>query len=175
MKKFSIALLSVLLTAAGFAATPHLGPNAIGDLGLVTLGEYAFSNPVIIDLAPTNAPLTNGVYAIRCQIIYVDEDVQVPKDEQSFEVLRQTGDWLTEQLRAFIAENYSGAEFEDLCARYFEGAIGIDLATKFPFFVWERMGDADLRVDIVKVQVFADGDLRRALIDILREQPQAAR
>ena len=168
MKKFSIALLTALLAVAGLAVTPHLGPNAIGDLGLVTLGEYAFSNPVIINLAPTNAPLTNGVYTIRCQIIYVDEDVQVPKDEQSFEALRQTGDWLTEQLKAFIAENYSGLEFEDLCDRYFEGEIGIDLAHKFPLFVQERMDDVDLRIDIVKVQVFADGDLRRALIDILK-------
>lgn len=170
MKKLPIAVFSLLVASTVFAATPHLGPNAIGDLGLVTLGEYAFSNPVIIDLAPTNAPQTNGVYAIRCQIIYVDEDVQVPKDEQAFEDLRQTGDWLTEQLKAFIAENYAGAEFEDLCSRYFEGAIGIDLAIRFPFFVWDRMGEADRRIDIVKVQVFADGDLRRALIDIHNEQ-----
>ena len=170
MKKILTVLATALISTTVVAAIPHLGLNAIGDLGLVTLGEYAFSNPLTVNLAPTNAPLADGVYAIRCQIIYVDEDVQVPKDDVSLELLRQTGDWLTDRLREFIEGNYAGAEFEDLRDRYFEGAIGIDLAEKFPAFVRARMVEANLKVDIVKVQIFADGDLRRALIGQLKAQ-----
>lgn len=170
MKKILTVFAAALISTTAVAAVPHLGLNAIGDLGLVTLGEYAFSNPLTVDLAPTNAPQAGGVYAVRCQIIYVDEDVQEPKDVVSLELLRRTGDWLSERLREFIGGNYAGAEFEDLCNRYFEGEIGIDLDEKFPAFVRARMIEANLKVNIVKVQVFADGDLRRALIDLLKAQ-----
>ena len=170
MKKSLVFWAAALASMAVCAAVPHLGLNAIGDLGLVMLGEYAFSNPLTVDLAPTNAPDADGVYSVRCQIIYVDEDVQVPKDDVSLELLRQTGDWLTDRLREFIEGNYARAEFENLRDRYFEGAIGIDLDEKFPAFVRARMIEANLKVDVVKVQIFADGDLRRSLIGLLKAQ-----
>lgn len=159
----------MLLAVSAFASVPQFGLNAIGDFSLVTLGKYTFSTPVMIDLAPTNAPLTNGTYAVKCQVIYVDGDLQAPTNELELEKLRQTGDWLTEQLKDFVADNYRGAEYEDLIRRYYEGAIGIDLDQQFPAFVRERKAEANLDIEIVKVQIFAEGDLRRALIAVLKE------
>ena len=159
----------MLLAVSAFASVPQFGLNAIGDFSLVTLGKYTFSTPVMIDLAPTNAPSTNGTYAVKCQVIYVDGDLQAPTNELELEKLRQTGDWLTEQLKDFVADNYRGAEYEDLVRRYYEGAIGIDLDQQFPAFVRERMAEANLDIEIVKVQIFAEGDLRRALIAVLKE------
>ena len=159
----------MLLAVSVFASVPPFGLNAIGDFSLVTLGKYTFSTPVMIDLAPTNAPLTNGTYAVKCQVIYVDGDLQAPTNELELEKLRQTGDWLTAQLKDFVADNYRGAEYEDLVRRYYEGAIGIDLDQQFPAFVRERKAEANLDIEIVKVQIFAEGDLRRALIAVLKE------
>lgn len=159
----------MLLAVSAFASVPQFGLNAIGDFSLVTLGKYTFSTPVMIDLAPTNAPSTNGTYAVKCQVIYVDGDLQAPTNELELEKLRQTGDWLTEQLKDFVADNYRGAEYEDLVRRYYEGAIGIDLDQQFPAFVRERKAEANLDIEIVKVQIFAEGDLRRALIAVLKE------
>lgn len=159
----------MLLAVSVFASVPQFGLNAIGDFSLVTLGKYTFSTPVMIDLAPTNAPLTNGTYAVKCQVIYVDGDLQAPTNELELEKLRQTGDWLTAQLKDFVADNYRGAEYEDLIRRYYEGAIGIDLDQQFPAFVRERKAEANLDIEIVKVQIFAEGDLRRALIAVLKE------
>ncbi len=159
----------MLLAVSAFASVPQFGLNAIGDFSLVTLGKYTFSTPVMIDLAPTNAPLTNGTYAVKCQVIYVDGDLQAPTNELELEKLRQTGDWLTAQLKDFVADNYRGAEYEDLVRRYYEGAIGIDLDQQFPAFVRERKAEANLDIEIVKVQIFAEGDLRRALIAVLKE------
>ena len=169
MKKFSFAIGTVLFALSSFASVPQFGLNAIGDFSLVTLGKYTFSTPVVVDLAPTNAPATNVTCAVRCQVIYVDGDVQSPTDELELEKLRQTGDWLTEQLKDFVADNYRGAEYEDLVRRYYEGAIGIDLDQRFPVFVRERMAEAGLDIEVVKVQIFAEGGLRRALIDVLKE------
>lgn len=159
----------MLLAVSAFASVPQFGLNAIGDFSLVTLGKYTFSTPVMIDLAPTNAPSTNGTYAVKCQVIYVDGDLQAPTNELELEKLRQTGDWLTAQLKDFVADNYRGAEYEDLIRRYYEGAIGIDLDQQFPAFVRERKAEANLDIEIVKVQIFAEGDLRRALIAVLKE------
>lgn len=159
----------MLLAVSAFASVPQFGLNAIGDFSLVTLGKYTFSTPVMIDLAPTNAPSTNGTYAVKCQVIYVDGDLQAPTNELELEKLRQTGDWLTAQLKDFVADNYRGAEYEDLVRRYYEGAIGIDLDQQFPAFVRERKSEANLDIEIVKVQIFAEGDLRRALIAVLKE------
>ena len=159
----------MLLAVSAFASVPQFGLNAIGDFSLVTLGKYTFSTPVLIDLAPTNAPSTNGTYAVKCQVIYVDGDLQAPTNELELEKLRQTGDWLTAQLKDFVADNYRGAEYEDLVRRYYEGAIGIDLEQQFPAFVRERKAEANLDIEIVKVQIFAEGDLRRALIAVLKE------
>ena len=159
----------MLLAVSAFASVPQFGLNAIGDFSLVTLGKYTFSTPVMIDLAPTNAPLTNGTYAVKCQVIYVDGDLQAPTNELELEKLRQAGDWLTAQLKDFVADNYRGAEYEDLVRRYYEGAIGIDLDQQFPAFVRERKAEANLDIEIVKVQIFAEGDLRRALIAVLKE------
>lgn len=159
----------MLLAVSVFASVPQFGLNAIGDFSLVTLGKYTFSTPVMIDLAPTNAPSTNGTYAVKCQVIYVDGDLQAPTNELELEKLRQTGDWLTAQLKDFVADNYRGAEYEDLVRRYYEGAIGIDLDLQFPAFVRERKAEANLDIEIVKVQIFAEGDLRRALIAVLKE------
>lgn len=159
----------MLLAVSVFASVPQFGLNAIGDFSLVTLGKYTFSTPVMVDLAPTNAPSTNGTYAVKCQVIYVDGDLQAPTNELELEKLRQTGDWLTAQLKDFVADNYRGAEYEDLIRRYYEGAIGIDLDLQFPAFVRERKAEANLDIEIVKVQIFAEGDLRRALIAVLKE------
>lgn len=159
----------MLLAVSVFASVPQFGLNAIGDFSLVTLGKYTFSTPVMVDLAPTNAPSTNGTYAVKCQVIYVDGDLQAPTNELELEKLRQTGDWLTAQLKDFVADNYRGAEYEDLIRRYYEGAIGIDLDQQFPAFVRERKAEANLDIEIVKVQIFAEGDLRRALIAVLKE------
>ena len=169
MRKICFTAGAKLLAVSAFASVPQFGLNAIGDFSLVTLGKYTFSTPVMIDLAPTNAPLTNGTYAVKCQVIYVDGDLQAPTNELELEKLRQTGDWLTAQLKDFVADNYRGAEYEDLVRRYYEGAIGIDLDQQFPAFVRERKAEANLDIEIVKVQIFAEGDLRRALIAVLKE------
>ena len=70
MKKICFTAGAMLLAVSAFASVPQFGLNAIGDFSLVTLGKYTFSTPVMIDLAPTNAPLTNGTYAVKCQVIY---------------------------------------------------------------------------------------------------------
>ena len=162
--KFSIAVLVVSIAFSAFSYVPQFGLNAIGDFGLVTLGKYTFSNPTVIDLSPTNSPVTNVSYSVRCQIIYVDGDVQSPKSELELNKLRLIGDWLTNALRDFMAERYAGAEFEDLIARYYDGAIGFDVDAQFPIYVQERMAEDNLDIEVVKVQISAEDEFRNALI-----------
>lgn len=174
MKNLLFLTSVAILSFSAFAVVPQFGINGIGDFSLVTLGKYTFSTPVSIELMPTNAPSTNGTYAVRCQVIYVDGDLQSPSNEDDLEALRQTGDWLIDQLKVFIADNYRGAEFDDLVRRYYEGAIGSDLDQQFPLFVTERMQEAGLDVEVVKVQVSAEGDLRTELISFHKAQKALA-
>ena len=170
--RFSIAALVVSIAFSAFSYIPQFGLNAIGDFGLVTLGKYSFSNPTVIDLAPTNAPITNVSYSVRCQVIYVDGGVQSPKSELELEKLRLTGDWLTNTLKDFMSERYVGAEFDDLIRHYYKGDIGLDVDARFPVYVQERMSEADLDIEVVKVQISAENEFRSALVSYLRSQQE---
>ena len=162
--RFSIAALVVSIAFSAFSYVPQFGLNAIGDFGLVTLGKYTFSNPTKIDLSPTNAPITNVSYSVRCQVVYVDADVQSPKSELELEKLRLTGDWLTNALKDFVSERYAGAEFDDLIRHYYKGDIGHDVDAQFPIYVQERMAEDNLDIEVVKVQISAEDEFRNALI-----------
>ena len=170
--RFSAAALVVSIAFSAFSYVPQFGLNAIGDFGLVTLGKYTFSNPTVIDLSPTNAPVTNVSYSVRCQVIYVDGEVQSPKSELELEKLRLTGDWLTDVLKDFLSERYAGAEFDDLVRRYYEGDIGLDVDAQFPSYVRERMAEADLDIEVVKVQISAEDEFRNALISYWKSQQE---
>lgn len=166
MKKIAFVAVVLLVSMTGFADTyaTHFGLNAIGDFGLVTLGRYTFANPVTFDLAPTNAPRADAVYSVRCQVIYVDSVVQDPKTDDELEDLRLTGDWLNDQLQSFIDENLKGGEYEELLQRYYEGGIGIDIDRQFRRFVEEHQAESAVGIEVVKVQISAEDDLRRDLI-----------
>lgn len=170
--RFSIAALVVSIAFSAFSYVPQFGLNAIGDFGLVTLGKYTFSNPTVIDLSPTNAPTTNVSYSVRCQVIYVDADVQSPKSELELEKLRLTGDWLTNALKDFMSERYAGAEFDDLIRLYYKGDIGLDVDAQFPIYVKKRMAEADLDIEVVKVQISAEDEFRNALISCWKSLQQ---
>lgn len=153
------------LTAAAVSAAfdiPQWEINDIGDSGLVSIGKYTFCNSTVIDLMPKNAPITDASYSVRCQVIYV------AKDEWEWEKRRQTCVWLTNVLKNFMVERYSGFEFEDLIGRYYGGAIGDDVDEQFWSYVQGRMSEADLEEDLdiesVSVQICAEGELRNALI-----------
>ena len=171
-RKLTVAVGAMLLALSSLATVPQFGLNAIGDFGLVTLGKYTFSNPTVMDLSPTNAPVTNVSYSVRCQVIYVDGDVQSPKSELELEKLRRTGDWLTDALKDFVSERYAGAEFDDLVRRYYEGDIGLDVDAQFPSYVRERMAEADLDIEVVKVQISAEDEFRNALISYWKSQQE---
>ena len=164
MKKLLVLVVLAILSMPGFAYRSQFGVSEVGNAKLEAIGKYKFSDFVTVDLAPTNAPSTNAVYAVRCQVIYTDRDEDGPLDtDLQRRGLQLTGGWLLEQLEDFVAANYSGAEFADLIQNYYIGAVGVDINQRFPLVVKERMAEVGLDLDVVRVQVLADADLLREL------------
>lgn len=164
MKKLFLVAFWTVLSFSGFAYQAQFGLSEVGDYKLEAIGKCRFSNFMEVNLAPTNAPSTNGVYTVRCQVIYTDSADEGPivTDFQRWG-LRLTGDWLLDQLKDFISENYVGAEFDDLLGKFYAGAVGVDLNERFPLVIKEKMADAGLNLDVVRIQVLAEADLLRAL------------
>ena len=164
MKKWFLVAVLAVLSLSGLSYQAQFGLNEVGNYRLEAVGKCRFSDFVDVNLAPTNAPSTNGVYAVRCQVIYTDSADEGPiVTEFQRWGLRLTGDWLLDQLKDFISENYVGAEFDDLVGKFYAGAFGVDLNERFPLVVKEKMADAGLNLDVVRIQVLAEADLLRAL------------
>ncbi len=147
-----------------------ISQNAIGDWSVVTIGGFTFAKTISIDLAPTNAPMADASYAIRCQVIYRDAKVYRPETIEELVFVRQTGALLNAWLREFVTEQYVGAEFKELVEAYFQKNLAKDLNSKFPAFVREKIDamDSSARpdVDTVTVTVEAEGELRSALVEL---------
>ena len=164
MKKSFFAWVLAVLSLPGLSYQAQFGLNEVGNYRLEAVGKCRFSDFVDVNLAPTNAPSANGVYSVRCQVIYTDSADEGPivTNLQRWE-LRLTGDWLVDQLKDFISENYVGAEFDDLVGKFYAGSFGVDLNERFPLVVKEKMANAGLNLDVVRIQVLAEADLLRAL------------
>ena len=175
MKTFLVSAALVLFSVSGFAYQSQFGLGDVGDFRLEAIGRYKFSDFATIDLMPTNAPSSNGLYRVRCQVIFTDSDDDRPLEtDLQRRGLQLTGDWLLDQLKVFVAENYVGAEFDDLLGKFYSGVIGIDVNERFPLSVKERMADVGLDLDVVRIQVLADADLlselRALFAKVVQEQ-----
>ncbi len=142
--------------------------NSIGDGTIVGVGGFTFAKPISIDLAPTNAPVSDAAYTIRCQIVYTDEVNDRPDTLEKLSVARMTGAILNEWLVEFVEEEYVGAEFSALVEEYYQKNLTDDLNREFQKFVSEKISAMDsvdrLAVNAVAVTVEAEGDLRTALL-----------
>ena len=151
--------------------------NGIGDSKLLTLGGYSFAKPFSIDLAPTNAPDEEASYSIRCQIIYVDRNMQRPETDEERAQVRMTGRRLNDWLKEFVFAQYVGVEYDTLLAAYFDHRIEKDLNALFPEYVAEKIASMapDERLDIaaVTVDIEAEGEFRAALVELLNQQMAA--
>ena len=143
--------------------------NGIGDWNVLTLGGYTIAKPISVDLAPTNAPDISVQYSIRCQLIYRDNLIPRPTSDDELDIVIRTGDVLNWWLKDFIADEYAGAEYDDLLAKYKSGALAYDLNTKFPGYIAEQISKiedprARPNIDTVTVTVSAEGAFRKDLI-----------
>lgn len=163
MKKFFV-VIAFVLSVTSFAYQSQFGVSELGDFRLEALGRYMFSDFASVDLAPVHAPSSNGVYSVRCQIVFTNEGEDGPLENDAQRLrLQLTGGWLLDQLKDFVSANYTGAEFSDLVQNYYIGAFGVDINQRFPAVVKERMSDVGLNLNVVRVQVLADADLLREL------------
>ena len=108
MKKMSILfLVSAFVCTTAFADYDcQVSSNGIGDWRLVTIGGFTFAKPISIDLYPTNAPLRDTAYPIRCQVIYKDNQIVRPMSDDELEIIRRTGETLNSWLVEFIVADY---------------------------------------------------------------------
>ena len=169
MKVKNLMLLMVALIASfsAYAYDYQVASNELGDWNLVTLGGFTLTKSFSVDLAPTNAPADDLTYAINCKIIYSDNDITRPRTDEELKIVRQTGSVLNAWLKDFIAEQYRGAEFDELIKTYISGNFAEDLNDRFPKYVKEQndalSSDERLDIDTVTVEVEAVGAFKGVL------------
>ena len=160
-----------LLAIASTAFAEVTLKNGIGDRILVSVGRgVTLAKPVTIDLMPTNAPVSDASYSIRCRIIYEDDEIPTPT-EDSLDRVWDTWELLNKWLKEFVSGRYAGMEYEDLIAYYYAKDLSVEINDLFPLYVEEQMGEmaAEDRPNIktVTVEVEAEGEFRAALIQLM--------
>ena len=168
MKTKLLSTLVFVLAIASTAFAEVTLKNGIGDRILVSVGRgVTLAKPVSIDLMPTNAPVSNASYSIRCRIIYEDDDIPSPT-EDSLDRVWDTWELLNKWLKEFVSGRYAGMEYEDLIAYYYAKDLSVEINDLFPIYIEEQMAEmaAEDRPNIktVTVEVEAEGEFRSALI-----------
>lgn len=163
MKKRSIALLafSAMAFSASAGDVQHDYVTSSDGLRLVTVDDVRHVMPLLVDLAPTNAPVPGGVYALRCQVVYEDHAGRTARND--FVRIRATNDYLNELLAEFLQERVVGrdyAEMTDWCVGLLaDGALELNAWFYERNVTDERLAD----VKIVLVQVEPSGNLWKDL------------
>lgn len=151
--------------------------NTIGDWKIFTLGGYTLAEPMVVDLAPTNAPDPNARYSLRCQVAYKDNVIPRPSTDAEFELVLKIAGIMNSWLREFIDQEYVGAEYEELLKAYKSGAVRKDLVKKFPDYVAAQISVMDpserLDIETVTVDIEAVGAFREELIKEMEKESQA--
>ena len=171
-------LLSTLVFVLAIASTAFAEvtlKNGIGDRILVSVGRgVTLAKPVSIDLMPTNAPVSNASYSIRCRIIYEDDDIPSPTQD-SLDRVCDTWELLNKWLGELVTSRYAGMEYEDLVSYYYAKDLSVEINDLFPRYVEEQIGEmvAEYRPNIktVNVDVEAEGKFRDALIQLMESDP----
>ena len=173
-------LLFVVAIACATAFARHnyqCYSNTIGDWKILTLGGYTLAEPMVVDLAPTNAPDANARYSLRCQVAYKDNVIPRPTSEAEFELVLKIAGVMNSWLKDFIDQEYVGAEYEELLKAYKSGSVRKDLAKKFPDYVAAQISamDPSGRPDIetVTVDIEAVGAFRDELIKEMEKESPA--
>ena len=168
--KLLSSTLVFVLAIASTAFAEVTAKNGIGDRNLVSIKGVTFAKPFSIDLMPTNAPVSNASYSIRCRIIYEDDDIPSPTQDLLDRVC-DTWELLNKWLGEFVSGRYAGMEYEDLIAYYYAKDLSVEINDLFPKHVEEQIGEmaAEDRPNIktVTVEVEAEGELRNALIRLM--------
>ena len=164
----STLVFALAIVSTAFAEVT--AKNGIGDRNLVSIKGITFAKPFSIDLMPTNAPLPNASYSIRCRVIYEDDDIPSPTEE-SFDRVCGTWELLNKWLGEIVANWYAGMEYKDLIEYYYSRDLSVEINNLFPAYVEEQIGEmvAEDRPNIktVTVEVEAEGKFRDALIQLM--------
>ncbi len=170
MKTLSSTLVFLLAIASTAFAEVTL-KNGIGDRILVSVGRgVTLAKPVTIDLMPTNAPVSDASYSIRCRIIYEDDEIPTPT-EDSLDRVWDTWELLNKWLGEFVSSKYAGMEYEDLITYYYAKELSVEINDLFPVYVKEQLREMAAeerpKITTVTVEVEADGEFRAALIQLM--------
>ncbi len=171
MKTKLLSTLVFVLAIASTAFAEVTLKNGIGDRILVSVGRgVTLAKPVSIDLMPTNAPVSNASYSVRCRVIYEDDDIPSPT-EDSFDRVQDTWELLNKWLGEFVSGKYAGMEYEDLITYYYAKELSVEINDLFPVYVKEQLREMAAeerpKITTVTVEVEADGEFRAALIQLM--------
>ena len=174
MKTKLLSSLVFVLAIASTVFAEVTAKNGIGDRNLVSIKGITFAKPFSIDLMPTNAPVSNASYSIRCRIIYEDDDIPSPTQDLLDRVC-DTWELLNKWLGEWVTSRYAGMEYKDLITYYYGKDLSVEINDEFPRYVEEQIGEmaAEYRPNIktVTVEVEAEGKFRDALIQLMESDP----
>ena len=175
--KYFLSLAAALIGATVVAEHDYqCYSNDIGDFKILTIGGYTFAEPIVIDLAPTNAPDATARYSLRCRVAYKDNLTPRPTSDAEFELVLNIAGVMNSWLKEFIGQEYVGAEYAELLKAYKSGEIRKDLEQKFPEYVAEQIsalkpsGRPD--IETVTVEIEAEGSFKHELIKELEKETQ---
>ena len=165
--KLLSSTLAVALAMVSAAFAEVTAKNGIGDRNLVSIKGVTFAKAFSVDLMPTNAPVADASYSIRCQVIYEDDEIPSPTQDLLDRVC-DTWELLNKWLGEMVSAKYAGMEYEDLLAYYYANDLSGEINDLFPDYVEEEIGEMAVedrpRIKTVTVQVEAEGEFRAALI-----------
>jgi len=168
-KLFLLLTVTVgLLVPTARANDCRVATTTMGDWNLVSLGGYTLAKPVLVNLAPTNAPIDLINCRLRCQVVYVNASLPHPDTEAEYALARATGVLLNDWLEQLVRAEYAQADFSELMVAYRNSSVAEDLNAKFPEVVKSRLLELapESRPDIeaVTVSVEAEGAFRELIL-----------
>lgn len=165
-----VVLLSMAFVSDVCAYDCQTVDTTIGDRDILVIGGFTFTRPFEFDFAPTNAPSTNVTYAAEFRLVYINDELS-RATEENFEEVLKTSVLLNGWLRDFLEEQYSGADYDELIAKYYDKSLASDLNDKFPEYLESRLRAFDATaadaIHSVTVNVTAKGALKSALLEKL--------
>ena len=180
--KSTLFIVGVFMCVTALAAKHdcQVLSNGIGDSYLLTANGLAFAKPHSMDLFPTNAPLADVPYSVRCRILFKDHKLGRLMTNDDKDAIRRIGDLLNAWLDEFMIAEYVGIEYADLCRRYLSRDFCKEVNKFFPDHVADKISDMDsderLDVEIMAVEIEAIGafceDLMAYRKDASRDEEQ---
>jgi len=165
-----VALFSLVFVNNTFAYDCQTVDTTIGDRDILVIGGFTFTRPFEYDFAPTNAPSSNVTYTAEFRLVYLNDELPRATDDNFNEVLNTSG-LLNGWLREFLDDQYAGADYEELLAKYFDKSLVSDLNRKFPEYLDTKLAEIDssfaASIHSVTVNVSAKGAFRSALLEKL--------